>query len=73
MFAAGAETPHAAIAAFSDVSERKAAERHLLASELRFRSIFRRGNIAVQGCDQQRRVIYGNSASETFYGFATRS
>ena len=55
------------------LSERKAAERHLLASELRFRSIFEGvGNIAVQGYDQQRRVIYWNSASETFYGF-TRS
>lgn len=67
----GETAPYAVIAAFSDISERKAGERNLLASELRFRSIFEEvGNIAVQGYDVNGRVIYWNSTSERFYGYS---
>lgn len=64
------DVPYAAIISFSDISERKKSERNLLASELRFRSIFEAvPNIAVQGYDRNRRVLYWNGASEQFYGY----
>ncbi|MBK9445499.1 MAG: PAS domain S-box protein [Betaproteobacteria bacterium] len=67
----GEVLPYAAIVSFSDVSERKVAERNLLASELRFRSIFEAvSGIAVQGYDPSRNVIYWNRTSEQFYGYS---
>jgi PAS domain S-box-containing protein len=43
----------------------------LRASELRFRSLFESvPNIAVQGYDADRRVIYWNTASERLYGYS---
>ena len=70
LFREGSDKPYAVVAAFSDVSDRKASERSLLASELRFRSIFEGvDSIAVQGYDRERKVIYWNDASERFYGY----
>ncbi|MBI2305681.1 MAG: PAS domain S-box protein [Rhodocyclales bacterium] len=67
----GEQTPYAAIVSFYDISAQKAAERRLLASEIRFRSIFEGvANIAVQGYDRERRVIYWNNASERFFGYS---
>lgn len=71
LFHDGETQPYAAIVSFSDVSERKASERNLLASELRFRSIFESvAGVAVQGYDAERNVIYWNRASEAFYGYS---
>lgn len=53
-----------------NISDRKRIERALRASEQRFRSLFKSiPNIAVQGYDRHRRVMYWNDASETFYGY----
>lgn len=70
LFRPDASSPYAAIVSFSDVSGRKSAERNLLASELRFRSIFEAvASIAVQGYDRDGQIIYWNDASEHFYGY----
>jgi len=54
----------------SDLSERIGAERLLQASEQRFRRLINDiPNIAVQGYDSARRVIFWNPASETLYGY----
>ncbi len=53
-----------------DVTERNKAENRLHESELRFRSIVEGiENIAVQGYDQKRRVIFWNPASTVLYGY----
>ena len=49
---------------------RKLAEQALRESERRFRSLFENvPNVAVQGYDHQRRVIFWNEASEGLYGY----
>ncbi len=54
-----------------DVSERNEAQNKLQDSEQRFRSIFEGiENIAVQGYDQERRVIFWNPASTALYGYS---
>ena len=70
MFREGNPVPYAATVSLADVNSRKAAERSIAESELRFRSIFEAvPNIAVQGYDAQRQVVYWNDASERFYGY----
>ena len=53
-----------------DVTDRKRAEEILRESEMRFRTIFQDiPNVAVQGYDARRRVIFWNAASERLYGY----
>ena len=55
----------------SKLSERASTEAKLRESENRFRSLFENiPNIAVQGYDRDRRVIFWNRASELLYGFS---
>ena len=54
-----------------DVTEELHREKLLKASEQRFRSLFEQmPNIAVQGYDTRRQVIYWNAASEALYGYS---
>ncbi|MFC5301426.1 PAS domain S-box protein [Azospira restricta] len=54
----------------AEMAERRASERRLQASEVRFRGIFEGvAGIAVQGYDPDRRVIYWNDASARFFGY----
>lgn len=54
-----------------DVTEHKKAQIKLKQSEVRFRSIFESvKNIAVQGYDQNRNVIFWNPASVALYGYS---
>jgi diguanylate cyclase (GGDEF)-like protein/PAS domain S-box-containing protein len=53
-----------------DVTEELKQQEVLIQSESRFRSIFNQiENIAVQGYDENRNVIYWNNASERIYGY----
>jgi diguanylate cyclase (GGDEF)-like protein/PAS domain S-box-containing protein len=53
-----------------DVTEELKQQEELVRSENRFRSIFNAvENIAVQGYDEDRNVIYWNNASERIYGY----
>ncbi len=54
-----------------DISDRKKAEVVLAESERRFRQLFEQiPNIAVQGYDRERNVIFWNAASEKLYGYS---
>ncbi|MDO6561841.1 EAL domain-containing protein [Amphritea sp. 1_MG-2023] len=54
-----------------DITHQKNAELLMLRSESRFRELIESlPAIAVQGYDEERRVIYWNDASETLYGFS---
>lgn len=54
-----------------DISDRKKAEIVLAESERRFRQLFEQiPNIAVQGYDRERNVIFWNAASEKLYGYS---
>ena len=56
-----------------DITERIKAELALKESEIRFRSIFSNiSNIAVQGYDKDRKVIFWNKASERLYGYSQK-
>jgi PAS domain S-box-containing protein len=53
-----------------DISERKRTEEALKASERHFRDLLNDVDmVAMQGYDQDRRVIYWNTASERLYGY----
>ena len=61
------------VVTFIDISQTRAAVDAPKISEHRFRSILDNAhNIAVQGYDQQRRVIYWNQASESFLWLSQR-
>ncbi|MEE9354086.1 MAG: PAS domain S-box protein [Methylococcaceae bacterium] len=54
-----------------DISDRKKTEAALAESEQRFRQLFEKiPNIAVQGYNQDRVVIFWNKASERLYGYS---
>jgi PAS domain S-box-containing protein len=58
------------VTALNDITKRKQAEEELRKSEQRFRSIFENiPNIAVQGYDADRKIIFWNQASEKLYGY----
>lgn len=53
-----------------DITKRKIAERAFRESERRFTQLLENvDNVAVQGYDEERRVIFWNSASENLYGY----
>jgi len=57
----------------TDITKRKRAEEDLEESERRFRRIIEDiSNIAVQGYDEERRVIFWNKASEYLYGYSKK-
>ncbi|MDX1537219.1 EAL domain-containing protein [Arsukibacterium sp.] len=64
------DTPYF-IAVVQDISAQKLAERQLLESELRFRTLLDNApQISVQGYDQDGTTIYWNRASELIYGYS---
>ena len=66
-----AGTPEALMGLSLDITETLRQEQALRDSEQRFRSLFENIlNIAVQGYDLERRVIFWNQASELLYGYA---
>ncbi|MEW6676709.1 MAG: PAS domain S-box protein [Pseudomonadota bacterium] len=55
-----------------DITDELRREQALQESEIRFRTLFETlPNIAVQGYDSERRVIFWNRASEALYGYAS--
>jgi len=53
-----------------DITKQKASEEAIAFSERRFRSIIEdASNLAIQGYDSERRVVFWNRASEAIYGF----
>ena len=56
---------------YENITQSKLAEDKLRLSEERFRSIIERiENVAIQGYDQDRRIIFWNAASEALYGYS---
>jgi PAS domain S-box-containing protein len=63
----------ATIGFFQDLSEHRRIAKSLRQSEARFRTLFDQvPAIAVQGYDQDRKVIYWNTASEALYGYTAQ-
>lgn len=60
------------VAVFIDISESKEIEKALLESQKRFRRLLQEvSSIAVQGYDENRKVIFWNKASEYLYGYSS--
>jgi diguanylate cyclase (GGDEF)-like protein/PAS domain S-box-containing protein len=67
-----ADQPTGVIGIMRDITERKLAEKQLIESEMRFRSVAESANDAIISCNSKERISFWNTSAQKMFGYTEK-